>query len=227
MNKTRDALALAVASTLGAAGAADAATYTATLTGFTAYSNNGAAAANLSSSTATWSYDDATNLASQTGGTFNARFGTSPTATLYRLTTTGLVVGNGAAATASTFACQEGNFGPSVIGGFAICGNYSFGSNFVDETTMVYGPGTAAVRTLGGDDAPLGPPIRIQDFNTALTVSWVGTTLTLSNANQFQTKGYSWVFEAGPQVVVPVPAAVWLFGSALGLLGVARRRVTA
>jgi len=25
--------------------------------------------------------------------------------------------------------------------------------------------------------------------------------------------------------VVPVPAAVWLFGSALGLLGVARRRM--
>jgi hypothetical protein len=27
--------------------------------------------------------------------------------------------------------------------------------------------------------------------------------------------------------VIPVPAAVWLFGSALGLLGVARRKLAA
>jgi hypothetical protein len=33
--------------------------------------------------------------------------------------------------------------------------------------------------------------------------------------------------EIGPAAVVPVPAAVWLFGSALGLLGVSRRRSAA
>jgi hypothetical protein len=42
-------------------------------------------------------------------------------------------------------------------------------------------------------------------------------TLNLTN-NQLQI---------GPNAVVPVPAAVWLFGSAMGLLGMIRRRVVA
>jgi hypothetical protein len=45
----------------------------------------------------------------------------------------------------------------------------------------------------------------------------VGACLT--NPPGSGSSGYTYTFS-----VVPVPAAVWLFGSALGLLGVARRQ---
>lgn len=38
---------------------------------------------------------------------------------------------------------------------------------------------------------------------------------------------YAWAVRLGDIAPVPVPPAVWLFGSALGLMGVMRRRVTA
>ncbi|GMW08210.1 MAG: hypothetical protein AMXMBFR8_30060 [Nevskiales bacterium] len=239
MKKHANALGVAIAATLGAT-AADAASYTATLTSVATYSGNGSSAGNITSSTATFSYDDVTNLLTQTGGTFNVRFTTAPTSTLYRHSITGLVMGNGGAASASTFACTEGNFGGNV--GASICGNYSFGANFANESSASWGPGTATARTMGGDDMALGPVQGIASYDSFVTISWVGTTLTLSNAscNPFapgnangcatlggKNTGMSWVLNAGPQAVVPVPAAVWLFGSALGLLGAARRRAKA
>ncbi|MCK6370777.1 MAG: hypothetical protein L6Q83_05510, partial [Gammaproteobacteria bacterium] len=67
MNKKTKRLGLAIAATLGAGGA-EAATYTATLVSVAQWSSSGSSAGNISSSTASWSYDDVTGLLSQTGG---------------------------------------------------------------------------------------------------------------------------------------------------------------
>ncbi|MDH5255552.1 MAG: Ig-like domain-containing protein, partial [Gammaproteobacteria bacterium] len=183
----KSVLAVSVAAALGAVpDAADAAQYTATLTGVLTYSNNGTAgtAANISSSTATWTYDSVTDLLTQTGGLFNLRLTTAPTTTLYRTSITGLVLGNGAPASATTYVCQEGNFGTNV--GSSICGNYSFGLNFANETTTTWGPGTLAAKTIGGDDRDVGPQQSIAFLNTFITQSSVlppagPTSLVLTN----------------------------------------------
>ncbi|MBL8200636.1 MAG: VPLPA-CTERM sorting domain-containing protein [Chromatiales bacterium] len=232
MNRHQKAsLATGIAVGLGSAGVAEAATHAATLVSYGLWSNSGLSAGNITSSTATWSYDDVTSVMTQTGGLLNARFTVAPTTTLFRTSITGLVVGNGGAAAASTYVCTEGNFGAGV--GASICGNYNFGGDLVNDSSVTYGPGTASARTLGGDDAALGPQQSLADLDGLNTVSWVGTNLTLSNAactgspsacaatGGFNS-GYRLVFQ-----VVPVPAAVWLFGSGLALLGVARRRPAA
>jgi hypothetical protein len=146
---------------------------------------------------------------------------------------TGLVIGGGAAATATTFQCIEGNLGGNI--GASLCGNYGFGSNFVNESTTSWGPGTAAARTIGGDDNAAGPQESIGLYDGFNEVSWVGTTLVLSNAtctgicvgqpSGTFNSGYRWELTAVPQIV-PIPAAAWLFGGAMALLGAARRRQT-
>jgi hypothetical protein len=216
MSQKKNALACAVAATLGVAGGAEATTYSATLRVFATYSGSGSSAGNISSSTATWSYDDVTGLLSQTGGTFNVRFTITPTTTLFRHSITGLVMGNGGAASASSYSCTEGNFGRGV--GASLCGNYNFGANFANESSSSWGPGLAFGRTIGGDDMALGPQQNITAYNNFTTVSWVGTTLTLSNvlcnpsapgnANGCATvgggnSGYSWTLEVGPQQLGP------------------------
>ncbi len=220
MNYNKSALAVAVAATLGGAStAADAAIHTAVLTGVTTYSTNGSAPGNITSSTATFSYDDATTVLTQTGGTYNARFNTSPTNTIYRHLITGAILGNGAAAAATTFVCAEGNFGGNV--GANICGNYGFDGNFVDDSTATWGPGTAFARTFGGDDFAYGAQQSIANYDGWANISWLGTTLIIGKTNLALTSGQTWALNIA---TIPVPAAVWLFGSALGLLGVARRR---
>ncbi len=234
MNTKTNALALAIAATLGA-GAAEAATYAATLLTDLTYSNSGSSSLNLTSSTATWSYNDVTGLLSQTGGLFNARATTSPVSTLFRHSITGLVIGAGGAAAATDFTCTEGNFGANV--GASICGNYTFGGNFNDSSTS-WGPGTAADRTIGGDDAVSGPQQTVfSQYGGFTQVSWVGTTLILRNANcntgagtctgtghvNGFNAGYTWTLNAGPQV--PVPPAAWLVAPAVLAAGrFARRR---
>jgi hypothetical protein len=238
MSKQRNALAIAIGATLGAAaGTADAATYTATLSSVVSYSGNGSAPGKIGSSTATFNYDDVTGILTQTGGVFNVRFNTAPTSTLFRHSITGLVLGGGGLASATSYTCAEGNFGGNV--GAHLCGNYTFGANFINESTATWGPGTATARTIGGDDGASGPMQDISAYDYFAQISWVGTTLTLSNAicnpyapgnangcatNGGFNTGYDWILNAGPQAAIPVPAAVWLFGSALGLLGAARRR---
>ncbi len=181
MNRQVSALAAAIAATLGTASVTQGATAVATLTGVTSYSGNGSSAGNITSSTATFEYDDVTNLLTQTGGTFNVRFTTAPTTTLFRHSITGLVLGNGAAAAASTYACTEGNFGGNV--GASLCGNYTFGANFVNDSTATWGPGTAFARTIGGDDMAIGAQQSLAAYDNFTELSWVGTTLTLSNAS--------------------------------------------
>ena len=159
-HKQKSALAVAIAAGVGGMTVADdaaAATYTATLTQHPdlQQQRHPGSPLNISSSTGlTWSYNDVTNLMTQTGGTLNARATTAPTSTLFRQFITGLVIGNGAAASAATFSCVEGNFGAGV--GASICGNYLLGGNFTNESTTTWGPGTAVCRTLGGDDTAAG-----------------------------------------------------------------------
>ncbi|MBN8280087.1 MAG: hypothetical protein J0M16_05735 [Gammaproteobacteria bacterium] len=176
--KAKTILAAAVAAVGATPQAGDAALYTATLQQVLTYSNNGTAgsAGNITSSTATWTYDDVANVVSQTGGTFNVRFTTAPTSTLFRTSIQGLVLGNGAPATATSYVCTEGNFGGGV--GASICGNYSFGANFTNESTTSWGPGTSVARTLGGDDAALGAQQSIATLNTMTTTSFDSTPVT-------------------------------------------------
>lgn len=176
MNRNTNALAMAIAASLGA-GTAQAAVTTVTLQQYTTFSNNGPSNGNLSSSTATWQYDDATGIVTQTGGDLNARFNTSPATTLFRHTSTGLAIGAGGAASATTWSCIEGNFGGVV--GAKLCGNYTFGANFTDESTVVYS-GPSVTRTMGGDDAPLGPPQSLSDLD-GMTATVTGTSLVLTN----------------------------------------------
>lgn len=232
MKKEANALGIAVVATLGTV-EAQAATYAATLTEFINYRPFGSAAANITSSTATWLYDDGTGLLSQTGGTFNVRFTIAPTATLFRHTITGLVIGNGGAATATSYNCTEGNFGSTV--GANLCGNYDFGANFLSESTATWGPGTAVFRSIGGDDLIAGPQQAIAQYSGFNTVSFVGTSLILSSAvcNPYTpgsafacatlggyNQGYTWKLEAVPEV--PLPATAWLLGTAIAGLGLRR-----
>ena len=103
-----------------------------------------------------------------------------------------------------------------------------FGANFASNSTTTWGPGTAFSRTLGGDDAAAGAQQSIASLNTMATISLVGTSLVLRNAtcNSTVCNGTT-SFNNGQQwtlATVPVPAAVWLFGSALGLFSLIRRR---
>ena len=210
---------------------ANAATYEATLTQVLLYSNGSTSglSGNITSSSATFSYDDVTNLLTQTAGIFNVRFNAGPQ-TLYRTSITGLIIGNGAAASASTFICTEGNFGPGV--GASVCGGYHFGGNFINESTTSWGPGTAVSRTIGGDDGLGGTPQQsITSLDGMNTITWMGTTLVLANKTCTGTctntaagsnNGQQWTFS-----VVPVPAAVWLFGSAVVMMGWTRRKAAA
>jgi hypothetical protein len=216
-HKQKSALAIAISAGIAGMTVADeasATTYTATLTSILTYSNNGTAALNFSSSTGlSWSYDDATNLMTQTGGTLDARATTAPTSTLFRHQITGLVIGNGGAGSATTFTCVEGNFGGGV--GSSICGNYNLGANYVNETTTTWGPGTAVTRTLGGDDFSIGAVQSVSgQYSGFSLVSWVGTTLILENKQCVGacltnppgsgSSGYTYTFDA-PQTVDAFP----------------------
>lgn len=230
--RDRTLLVMAVAASLTVEDAA-AAVWQAALVSMGQEINKGLHVANISSSSATFTYDDVTNLLTQTGGTFNARWTTAPTNTLYRMLTTGLTMGNGGSASAASFNCIEGNFGAGV--GASICGNYNFGANFSNESAATWGPGTAVSRTIGGDDVASGPQLSVAGLDGMNTVSWDGTTLVLSNRRctyvpgpcwpSPYSEGYTWTFQTTP-VPVPVPPAAWLFGAALcALLPMRSRRI--
>ena len=140
--------------------------------------------------------------------------------------------------TGSAFVCNEGTFMASV--GFNGCGGYDFGFNFADESTTTWGPGLATSQTIGGDDTT-GAPVDYGAVSLDYTLCnanpacygldgivgvdglTVGDLVLIGNAIPLgvpDTGGELMTFR-----VVPVPAAAWLFGSALGLLGWARRRV--
>lgn len=207
---------LAAVALMGVAVGAQAAT--ATLTGVTSYSKSGTSVWTINSA-GTWDLNTGTGVATQTGGTLNmtAKVGATP---LMSHTMTSGVLSSGTA-TAASWACVEGIFGGIV--GAHICGNYNFGSNFTNEST-VGNSGTATTVTLGGDDVSLGAPQSLANSYSGLALTSLGGGNWKLSNGVVGVGGYDFTFNVA---VVPVPAAVWLFGSALGLMGVARRRAAA
>lgn len=217
-------VAVAVASAIGATGAAQAADIAVTLTDVVTGSNNGASAAFTLEGQLSGTYNTSTGVVSMAAGTTSATFNTSPTTTLFTHNNTNWSTGDGNYS-ASAYSCAEGTFGGGV--GAHLCGNYSLGTNFLNESTINYNsvPGT---RTLGGDDTSVGSLQQGSDYATT-TFSYAGGTLIMNSAawtggSATSTAGLQLRFSAA---AIPVPAAVWLFGSALGLLGWVRRRATA
>jgi hypothetical protein len=119
--------------------------------------------------------------------------------------------------------CGGGNSGGV---GAPVCGNYNFGVNLTNQST--YTPtATGATVTFGGDDGFIGPAQSlVNSYSSMVATSLGGGAYSLHNTNSpnvsLSTSGYDFVF----QQVVPLPPAVWLFGSALGLIGVMRRTIS-
>jgi hypothetical protein len=118
---------------------------------------------------------------------------------------------------AGDFTCTEGTFTFTV--GASLCGNYSFGPNYTNEST-IDADGTNLV--LGGDDTASGDPQSMASYTGMFPNGGdFVTSIVLANGAPFGSGSqFTWNVQA-----VPVPAAAWLFGSALvGLAGVGRKR---
>ncbi len=174
----------------------------------------------------TWDLDTSTGVATQLSGTWSA-YSSVAGAKINTLDMTGGVLSSGTA-TATTWSCTEGTFGTTVskFSKFHTCGNYSFGKDLKNNST--YTPtATGGTVSLGGDDnatpPQFGAPLTVANQFSALALTSLGGGDWLLSSTAGNTvAGYNFTFN-----VVPVPAAVWLFGSALGLMGLARRRTAA
>ncbi len=193
---------------------------------------NGSHIGGFAASTAVWDWDGTTLTTSNAGGVYSATgsLGSSPySPSILNDNIVDLSINTGTGtASATSYTCNEGTF----LGGVGAngCGDYTLGGNFIDESTTVW-TGTSVSQTIGGDDvAGAGGPrlISSYDFNTVTLISGASTTaggavFSIGNGIPVGVAGLGG--EAMQFQVVPVPAAAWLFGSALGLLGWARRRV--
>jgi hypothetical protein len=170
----------------------------------------------FSASTATWSYDTETGVLTGSGlFSLNALF--TPTTNISEQRTVDPVFTAGNAASATSFACIEGGFG--VVNSMHACGGWDFGTNGDNESSISYGPGTSVNRMILGDDFSIYLPFAIGQYDN-MPADWNGTTLVFSNTTLAGSGlAYDITFTA-----VPVPAAAWLFGSALGFLGWMRRK---
>lgn len=168
----------------------------------------------------TYWYDTVSGELSSSGIThLRTSSGPGPLSRHFDRLITDLNIVNGSAAGSTAYECVSGGFG-SVVGA-TMCGNYLWGDNYIDESSITYS-GLGWTRTMGGDDVIAGNPQTILDYNLLVT-NWDGQTLTLESADWTSSGG-----TAGLQMnfsVIPVPAAAWLFGSALGLMALARRRM--
>lgn len=206
---------LAAVALMGVAVGAQAAT--ATLTAYQSAGDKGITTWNITKNTSTWDLNTGTGVATQTGGLFSgtASVGKTP---LMTHTMSGGVLSSGAAS-ASAWNCVEGAFGGVV--GAHICGNFTFGANGTQDS-IVGNSGTATTVTLLGDDVASGAPQGLSSNNNLALTNLGGGNWSLDNF-VIGVSGYKYTFNVEAPVV-PVPAAVWLFGSALGLMGAMRRR---
>ena len=196
----------------------------------------------VTGSTATWAWDGTTLAAT---GTFQStsHLSSNPAASaVVSDKTVNLNINTGTlTTTATSYNCVEGNFLVNV--GANGCLNTLTGSNFVNESSAIYNVGGNAAcvnRTIGGDDSSGGNVRGLTSmaagggcdatdgaydlWTVVLDNTGSGGQLILSNGIDTALAGTHYMTF---NTVVPVPAAVWLFGSALGLMGVARRRSVA
>jgi hypothetical protein len=201
-------------------------------------------------STAAWTWDDATGVLAMTGLFITSSYISSNpvgTSVLGDRVTDLTINTTTSTTTATTYRCIEGTFLQGV--GAHGCGNYSLGGDFVNNSSVDYmgPPGDPAspyvgppngidpycvTRTLAGDDVSTGDPRGLRTaaaytgcdatagaFNLYTVVQYSGGLLILSNGIATGSPNTNYLTFS-----VPVPAAVWLLGSALGLLGWVRRR---
>jgi hypothetical protein len=212
---------------LGAAGASHAATISVKLTTVRQGTTGGTTSAVSIAGSTVGIYDIDTGIVTMNTGSTSISWDINPLPGNVLFTNTHTDWSTGANSySASAYSCVDGSFGDTV--GASLCGNYNFGGNLSNESSIDYGmiPGT---RSLGGDDYAIGPQQQGSDYATAMA-SWNGVELIMDTAdwvcvdplNPFchSDSGYRLGFTA-----VPVPAAIWLFGSALGLIGWMRRKV--
>ncbi len=171
----------------------------------------------VGASTATWDWDGTTLSSSGTFTSLQA-IGSSPYTDSIQADVVDDLSITAGGASATSYSCVEGTFLGGI--GASSCGGYSFGTDTIDDSVTIWGPGTSISQTIGGDDVASASPRSIATFDFAVT-SFDGTTLTVGTGIGLGSQGGDLMtFTTN----VPVPAAVWLFGSALGLLGWARRK---
>jgi hypothetical protein len=167
----------------------------------------------------TYWYDTESGELSSSGVThLRTALGPRPMSRHFDRLITDLNIVNGSAAGSTAYECINGGFGDIV--GASMCGNYLWGSNFVDESTTTYS-GLSWTRTMGGDDVILGDPQTILDYKL-LVSNWDGQALTLESADWTSSAG-----TAGLQMnfsVVPLPASAWLLLTGLGGVAALRAR---
>jgi hypothetical protein len=116
--------------------------------------------------------------------------------------------------------------GPGVINTLSFL--WGLGSSIDDATTAVPALDFITPNLVGNESALNGNlPENQQQLRAAILFDWApGTTLALRwNGEDVTGQDSGLAIDKLGITVVPVPAAAWLFGSALGLIGLLRRRI--